>query len=199
MNFWDKRYQSEEYVYGLAPNDFLQEQLALLPKGRLLSLGEGEGRNAVFLAKNGFEVTAIDSSVVGLEKARKLAARHNVSFQTRVEDLIEFDEPDNQWDVVLAIYCHLPSEHRLSLYSKIIRSLQPGGAYVLEAYSPEQLEFKTGGPGNLDMLIPLDELESAFSGFNLLISRKVVRQVNEGTLHQGDASVIQFIATKPGV
>lgn len=197
MNFWDKRYQSDDYVYGLEPNDFLRDHLSYLPPGRLLSLGEGEGRNAVFLAQNGFDVTAIDSSEVGLNKAKQLASKNHVNISIKVEDLSQFEQPENDWDVILAIYCHLPPELRLSLYPKIARSLKPGGVFVLEAYSPEQLEYRTGGPGSVDMLIPLEELESGFMGFHLSVSRKVVRTVNEGTFHTGEASVVQFIAKKP--
>ena len=129
MNFWDDRYASNSYVYGLDPNDFLQAQLSHLPIGRLLSLGEGEGRNAVFLAKNGFDVTALDGSEVGLKKAQELALQNKVKLKSRVQDLNQFDEPENHWDAIIAIYCHLPIALRLSLYPKISRSIKPGGVF----------------------------------------------------------------------
>lgn len=193
---WDERYQTDNYVYGKQANDFLVEVLSQLPKGDLLTLGEGEGRNAVYLAREQFNVTAIDGSAVGLAKAKKLADENNVNLNLRIEDLSEFEVAQNKWDVIVSIFCHLPSSLRIPLYSKLIASLKPGGYFVLEAYSPEQLTYKTGGPPNIDMLVDLPELESHFHQFDRIICQKTERNIEEGKLHNGNASVVQLLAQK---
>src|SRR5262245_21514589 len=113
---WDERYSSEEYAYGTKPNEFLEANFNRIPKGNLLSIAEGEGRNAVFLAKQGYTVTAVDASLVGLNKARKLAEEHGVSIELIQADLADYDLGENQWDGIVSIFCPLPSAIRKQLY-----------------------------------------------------------------------------------
>lgn len=169
-----------------------------LPRGgRVLSLAEGEGRNAVYLAGLGFAVTAVDQSTVGLEKAQRLAAARGVSIETHAADLAEYPIAPNTWDGVVSIFCHLPAAVRRRLYRAVVAGLRPGGVLILEAYRPAQLQFKTGGPPTADLLPTLDDLKSELAGLEFLHAVETEREVLEGTFHTGRAAVVQGIARRP--
>src|SRR3712207_895765 len=138
---WDERYSTEEYAYGTKPNQFLEENVSQIPKGRVLTLAEGEGRNAVFLAKQGYSVTAVDGSLVGLNKARKLAEENAVVVELIHADLADYDLGENRWDGIVSIFCPLPASLRKQLYKKVEVGLKPNGVFLLEAYTPEQLKY----------------------------------------------------------
>ncbi|HEY9856297.1 MAG TPA: class I SAM-dependent methyltransferase [Stenomitos sp.] len=195
--FWDERFQQATYVYGEAPNDFLAANWQLFPKGELLSLGEGEGRNAVFLAEQGLKVTAMDSSQAGLAKLAQLAERRGVQVPTERGDLTQADLGHERWEGLYNIFCHLPSEARQALYGRIKQALKPGGLFLTEQFTPEQLNYTSGGPKDPDMLVTLDELRRAFGGWDVLVASEEVIQLDEGPFHQGAASVVRFIARKP--
>ena len=150
---WDQRYDTEEYVYGTAPNEFLVAHAARIPKGHVLCLGEGEGRNGVWLAEQGYRVTAVDSSSVGLAKARRLAEARGVSLETVAADLAEYDLGEVAWDGIVSIFCHVPMDLRRDLHSRVVRALRPGGAFLLEAYTPRQLALATGGPPTAELMM----------------------------------------------
>lgn len=194
-SFWNKRYANSEYLYGTEPNSFLAEQYGLL-NGPVLSLSEGEGRNAVFLASRGLEVLAVDISSVALEKARKLANSRGVEIKTMVADLATYEPEENQYGSVVSISAHLPSVVRKKLYPLVERSVKPNGIIILEAYSENQLSRDTGGPKDVDMLMTVDKLQREFPNFEPILLREVEREVSEGEGHSGMASVIQFIARK---
>ena len=194
---WDERYSTEEYVYGTAPNDFLRSVADRIPKGRILSLGEGEGRNAVYLAECGFEVLGVDSSAVGLGKAGKLAAERGVRIDTLVADLTSYKIEPGCWDGIVSIFCHLPSAPRRALHRRVVAGLRPGGAFVLEAYTPAQLQFKTGGPPSEDMLMSLQVLKAELQGLVFEHGAELERPVVEGRYHTGRAAVVQILARKP--
>lgn len=134
---WDERYSEAQYAYGKEPNDFLAENYNALPIGKVLSLAEGEGRNAVFLAKKGYEVTAVDSSEVGLKKAEKLANEHGVKIDLVQADLANYDIGENKWDGIVSIFCPLPAAVRTNVYRKSVKGLKSGGVFLLEAYTPD--------------------------------------------------------------
>jgi 2-polyprenyl-3-methyl-5-hydroxy-6-metoxy-1,4-benzoquinol methylase len=194
---WDGRYSSEDYVYGTAPNDFLVSVADQIPKGRVLSLAEGEGRNAVYLAGLGHKVLAVDSSAVGLSKAQRLAKERNVDIETWVADLADFAIAAEGWDAIVSIFCHLPSGIRSSVHHKVVAGLRPGGVLVLEAYTPTQLKFKTGGPPTADMMMTLDSLRTELAGLRFIHARELERDVIEGKLHTGRGAVVQVVAVKP--
>ena len=193
---WDKRYSGESYAYGTEPNDFLREQAGNLPVGDTLCLGEGEGRNAVFLAGLGHEVTALDASIVGLEKAQKLAAERGVTIETIQVDLAQYDLEANRWDTIVSIYCHLPPPLRKKVHGQIAQSLRLGGVFILEAFTPRQLEFKTGGPPVVEMMMDLETLRSELTGLDFETSEETVREVYEGPHHNGTSAVVQLVARK---
>jgi SAM-dependent methyltransferase len=195
--FWDDRYRQPEYVYGTEPNEFLVAACQPIPPGRALSLGEGEGRNAVYLASRGFAVTAVDGSAVGLRKAEELAASRGVKLTTVVADLATYAIAPGSWDLMISIFCHLPPAIRQPLYRQVVDGLRPGGVLILEAYTPEQLIYETGGPRDAAMLLDLAKLRAEFAGLEFMHERELVRDVREGTFHSGPAAVVQFIARKP--
>jgi SAM-dependent methyltransferase len=130
---WNQRYSAEHYVYGTEPNDFLAASLEQLPTGRVLCLAEGEGRNAVFLAALGNQVTAVDASSVGLAKARRLAAKHGVEIETLTCDLAELEIEPGAWDLIVSIFAHTPAPLRADLHRRVATGLRPGGVFLLEA------------------------------------------------------------------
>lgn len=196
--FWDDRYAAAEFVYGTEPSDFLLDKCAVLPAGgEILCLADGEGRNGVFLASRGLRVTGVDSSVVGLAKAEKLAAERGVPYSSIVADLSVWELGDSRWDGVVSIWAHLPAAIRSALHPRIARALRPGGVLLLEHYHPRQLGYGTGGPSDPTMMLTLAELDQAFSGWDRLHTFEGERVVIEGSGHGGKSYVTQAILRKP--
>lgn len=193
---WDARYAKEGYTYGTAPNTFLTSVAHHLPPGRVLSLGEGEGRNATYLAAQGWNVHCVDASAVGLAKARRLAGEARVTLTTEVADLGTYDIDGATWDGIVSIFCHLPPAPRRRLHRQIVDGLKPGGVLILEAYTPKQLTYGTGGPPVADLLVTLDDLRAELPGLELGIAQEVERDVIEGRLHHGRSAVVQLLGTK---
>ena len=194
---WDERYSQPDFAYGTAPNEFLVSAASHIPPGPVLSLGEGEGRNATYLAGLGHHVVAVDQSEVGLAKARRLAADRGLTIETVPADLAAYPIEPDAWAGIVSIFCHLPHRIRVPLYAAVVRGLQPGGVLVLEAYTPNQLGRGTGGPSDPDMLVSLSDLRDELPGLEFLHARELDREVHEGAYHTGLASVVQLIALKP--
>lgn len=194
---WDERYGEPGYAYGTEPNEFLVSVVSSIPPGRILSLAEGEGRNAVWLASRGYAVTGVDASAVGLRKAGELAAVTGVSITTVLADLSDYVIEPQRWDGIVACYCHLPSAVRAPLHRAVVAGLKPGGVFVLEAFSKEQLDYGSGGPQSLDMLMSLEELREELAGLEFLHAVRLERDVREGSRHTGLASVVQILGRKP--
>lgn len=193
---WDERYSETEFAYGTRPNDFLVEVTALIPEGRVLCICEGEGRNAVYLAEQGYAVTAVDASAVGMAKAQRLAQERGVTIETVVSDLGEFDIPADTFDAVVSIFCHVPQDLRVKVHQQVINGLKQNGVLVLEAYFPKQLEFATGGPPTADLMMDLQSLNVELEGLELLRAEEKVREVIEGKYHTGQGAVVQVLARK---
>ena len=193
---WDQRYSEPDYAYGTEPNDFLRAMAARLPPGRLLSLGEGEGRNAVWLAEQGYAVTAVDSSAVGLGKARRLASERGVHLETCHADLAEFPIEPEAWDAVVSIFCHLPPALRRQVHRRVVQGLRPGGMLLLEAYTPRQLAFATGGPPLAEMTMDLIGLRTELTGLEFLFAEELEREVHEGRYHTGHGAVVQLLGVR---
>ena len=190
---WNQRYNTDAYVYGTEPNEFLKQQVSKLPKGNILCLADGEGRNSVYLATLGYDVTAVDSSDVGLAKAEKLAAEKGVTITTQVADLADYDLGQGQWQGIVSIFCHLPPPLRKQVHSNINAALADGGVFLLEAYTPEQLQHGTGGPPNAAMMMTAAELPTELSGLHIDSCNELERQVLEGEGHSGTGAVVQLI------
>lgn len=192
---WNERYASDEFAYGTEPNSFLVQNASLLTSP-VLSLAEGEGRNAVFLASLGLDVLGVDASDVGLAKAQKLAASRGLAIRTEVADLASYEPAASHYGSVISISAHLPSRLRNTFYPLVERSLKPGGVILLEAYTKAQLARTTGGPKDPDLLVDLAELKQQFPNCEPIIAQEIEREVIEGTFHTGLAHVVQFIARK---
>jgi len=196
--FWDTRYREKEYVYGVSPNDFLRGHAALFKAGdQVLSLAEGEGRNAVFLAQQGCQVRGVDFSTEGRNKALRLAHTQGVKIDYDVADLTQYEMGEAKWDGIVSIFCHLVDRVRPALYRSIKRGLKPGGVFFLESYNKKQLEHDTGGPRDAAHLPSLEELKGAFDDFEITLAQEIEREVQEGPHHHGLGSVTQFIARRP--
>ena len=192
-SFWDARYGEPGFTYGTSPNEFLVAAAGYIPRGRVLCLAEGEGRNAVYLAGLGYEVTAVDSSSVGMKKAALLADSRNVAIEAVVADLAEYEIEPNHWDGIVAIFAHLPPALRARVHRAAVKGLRPGGAFVLEAYTPRQLKLGTGGPQSLELLMSLESLRDELRGLDLVVARETEREVNEGQFHRGPGAVVQVV------
>ena len=171
---------------------------AFAPRGRVLCLAEGQGRNAVFLARQGYAVTAVDQSPVGLEKARQLAHDHGVEIETQAADLATFDLGTG-WDGIVCIFGHTPPPIRQRVHRAVVDALAPGGVYLLEAYTPRQLDMPgKGGPPaeQRACLMELAKLKTELAGLDFVIGQEIERTVNEGRLHQGLSAVVQVAAVK---
>lgn len=193
---WDERYGTDEYVYGTAPNDFLVEVASMIPEGPVLSIGDGEGRNSVYLAGLGHAVTALDGSSVGLAKGQALAATRRVSVTAVCARLEDYVFPTDHYAAVVSIFCHLPSALRREVHRRAAKALRPGGVFVLEAYGPRQLKLRTGGPGDVDLLPTLDALRADLTDLELVVGRELDRDVHEGKLHQGLSAVVQVVGKR---
>jgi cyclopropane fatty-acyl-phospholipid synthase-like methyltransferase len=192
---WNQRYGVAEYVYGAEPNLFLVEHAQKL-RGPVLSLAEGEGRNAVFLASLGLEVLGVDGSEARLAKAEALAAARGVPIQTQVADLAEVVPREQHYGAVVAIFAHLPSAVRHQLYPRVARCLKPGGLILLESYAEARRYRDTGGTKDLGLLMTPAKVAEEFPHFEPLLLQEVERDVCESRYHRGLAVVVQFIGKK---
>lgn len=194
---WNERYSQAGYVYGTEPNEFLTEAAARIPRGPVLSLGEGEGRNAAYLASLGHRIVAVDQSEVGLAKAQRLAAERGLVIEIVCADLETYPIEAGTWSGIVSIFCHLPRRIRVPLYAAVVQGLQPGGIFLLEAYTPNQIGRGTGGPQDPDMLMTEAKLIEELAGLEFLHLRELEREVHEGAYHTGVASVVQMIGRRP--
>lgn len=195
-NFWDKRYASEEYVYGTEANDFFAEELKKLKPGYILEAGAGEGRNAVFAASLGWDVMAVDQSEKAKEKTKALSNNQDIEIQYHLVNINDLDLHENSFDAISSIFLHLEPNNRKEFHKKVYDMLKPGGTLIMEAFSKEQLKYKTGGPGNPDMLYSEDMLKNDFKDFSELKTKTVEKELKEGEHHNGKASCIQVLAIK---
>lgn len=195
---WDDRYGADEYAYGTEPNDFLRDVAAHLTAGPILCLAEGEGRNAVFLASRGLEVTAVDGSIEGVRKTERLAKERGVPVNAVHADLAHYSIEPGAWAGVISIFGHLPPPLRRTVHAAAVQGLRTGGVLVLEAYTPDQLQHRTGGPPVAEMMMTLEGLRDELAGLELVIGREVVREVHEGKYHHGTAATVQILGRRAG-
>lgn len=198
MNPWNTRFQAEHYVYGTDPNVFLAEtQKKLKVSGNALAIAEGEGRNAVFLAEQGMNVTTWDYAESGLAKTEKLAESRGVKIKTELVDLNEASWKKDQWDEVVCIFGHFPKDLRNKTLQGVKEAVKPGGYFVTEVYSVYQIPYKSGGPQDVELLYKPEEYLEIFSDWHIVhfFMGEVTR--HEGELHNGLSHVIQFVGQKP--
>jgi len=197
--FWNNRFQSDAYVYGTAPNQFVREQASRWPpSASVLELGAGEGRNAIFLAEQGIDVTALDYAEEGLRKLQQLADERGVTVDTVPADVTTWT-PDRWWGGVVSTFLHLPPEERRGLYQTMQAALRPGGVLVAEWFRPEQVTggYDSGGPPSVDMMVTEDELRAHFAEDGVQMLRAVEATLDEGSHHRGPAAVLRFVWQRP--
>ena len=190
---WDERYDRDMYIYGKEPAAFLKEKIDGLKKGKALVLAMGEGRNAVYLAQNGFDVTGVDISDVAIEKTNRLAEERSTTVNAVVADLTDYDMGKAQFDLITKFYYYEPS-----IFPQVIEALEPGGMFILEQFSIDHLKYRetsSFGPRNPDYLIKPNELLEHFNSLRILYYEDTVVELDEG-MHKGTAAVIRLIAQK---
>lgn len=197
---WNKRFSVEGYAFGTEPNDYLREHAALWhPGSRVLCVADGEGRNSVWLARQGHHVDAFDIAEVGVAKARRLAAEAGVAVAFSVCDCDAFPWPQEAYDGVAAIFVQFADPAmRARLFANMIRALKPGGVVVLQGYGPKQLEYKTGGPSLLAHLYTTEMLREAFASTEILELREYEADLTEGARHRGRSALIGLVARRAG-
>lgn len=197
MNHWNKRFQDENYIYGTEPNEFLVEAHSKLQlSGNVLTIAEGEGRNAIYLAEQGMNVTAWDYAESGLEKTKKLAEKRNISVETELVDLNEALWEKNKWDELVCVFGHFPKDLRQRTLQSIKEAVKPGGYFLAEVYSVYQIPYNSGGPKDMNLLYSPEEFLETFKDWHIVhfFMGEVVR--SEGELHKGLSHVIQFVGQK---
>ena len=197
--FWNNRFDTETYVFGTAPAAFLARSRPLLPTvGKALAIADGEGRNGVFLAECGLEVLSVDFSPKAQEKVRALAEARGVTVETATADIVAWDWPEAEYDVVVGIFFQFCGpEDRAKIFAGIRRALKPGGLLILEGYRPEQLAYGTGGPKQVENLYTRETLETAFGDFHDLVIAEYDAELDEGAAHTGPSALIDLTGRKP--
>jgi SAM-dependent methyltransferase len=196
--FWDDRYSESGYAYGTMPNLFLtQQKHRFSPEMKALMVGDGEGRNGVWLAQQGLQVLSVDLSSIGLEKARKLAVKQGVQIQTECADLTIRNWLQAEYDLVVAIFLHFAPEVRQRMHQSMLRALKPGGLLILEAFDRVQLqyqrEYNSGGPKIPEMLYDSATLQQDFVNGDILELTETVTELHEGQYHDGRAAVVRML------
>lgn len=198
---WNDRYSKDEFAYGEEPNNYLKEQLAKLPVGKILFPAEGEGRNAVFAAKIGWTVSAFDISSEGKQKALKLAEKNNVTINYKVGGLESLEFNNQQFDAIALIYAHFPQNIK-SLYHQILNKyLKNNGVIIFEAFSKKHVDYvtaneKVGGPKDIETLFSIEEIKSDFANYEIIELEEKEIELKEGLFHNGTGSVIRFVGRK---
>ena len=198
MATWHERFDTSEYVYGTDPNEFIEMmQTRLKLSGRALAIAEAEGRNAVYLAEQGLDVTAWDLARSGLDKTERLAQERHVAVVTDQVDLAQAEWAENAWDLIVCVFGHFPKDVQRKTFDGVKRALKPGGHFLMEVYSVEQPAYGTGGPKQEFLLYRPEEVLEAFREFKIphFFMGEVER--HEGELHKGLSHVIQLVCQKP--
>lgn len=191
---WDERFSQAEPVYGEQPNKYLRAQIhRLAPGASVLVPGDGYGRNGLWLAKRGFRVHTVDLSPVGVERARNSARDAGLSLTIEQADLSIWDWPQNQFDAVFSIFVHLFPNVRPAIHANILRALVPGGLCILEAFTPAQLKFSSGGPKQVDLLYSAEILRQDFAAAEILDLEEATVSLDEGRMHSGPGAVVHGI------
>ncbi len=201
INKWDERYKEEQFAYGKEPNLFFKAWLGKYTPGAILMPAEGEGRNGVYAAEQGWQVTAFDQSVEGRAKALLLAKERSVSIEYVVGDLEVLDFDKERFDAIGLIYAHVDGDKKAAFHKKLDTCLKPGGVVIFEAFSKTHVQYnsadpKVGGPKDVDMLYSLDDITTGFGNYEVLLLEESEVVLNEGVYHNGKGAVVRFVGRK---
>ena len=195
---WNKRFEGDEYLFGIEPNAWLKAHAGAWPPGaRVLCVADGEGRNSVWLARQGLVVDAFDIAEAGVAKARRLAQQQGVAVNYSVADCEAYAWPQGACDGVAAIFIQFADPaQRARLFARMVASLKPGGTLVLQGYTPKQLEYRTGGPPFASHLYTPEMLREAFAALQIALLREYEADVAEGSGHCGRSALIGLVARR---
>lgn len=198
---WNERYKQEQYAYGRQPNNYLKQQLDKLKPGKILFPAEGEGRNAVYAATQGWQVSAFDISAEGRNKALQLAANQQVEIDYKVGEIETLGYDADSFDAVALIYAHFPTEIKSACHRQLAARLRKGGTVIFEAFSKKHLQYlakndKVGGPKEPGMLFSIDEIAADFAGFDFIELKETEIELSEGLYHNGQGAVVRFVGVK---
>ena len=195
QELWNTKFSRDGFLYGTKVNSFIEQNSNLLQKNsKVLCLGEGEGRNAVFLAKKGLHVEALDASDVGLRKLQQQALKENIAITVR-HTLLENWQPAHKYDAIISTFTHLDKDGQQDMFIKSIDALKENGYFIAEFFSVDQVNFLSGGPKDTNLLYQLDDLYKLFSTLPCTIHRlsQEIVTLKEGKGHNGEASVVRII------
>jgi SAM-dependent methyltransferase len=195
-DFWNSRYSEQEFTYGTEPNAFFKEQINKLKPAKALFLGEGEGRNAVYASKLGWQVDAVDFSSSAKVKALKLAEENKATINYEVRDLNEYGFKENHYELVVMIFLHLPLELREKVFKDSINSLKRNGILLVEAFNKNQINNSSGGPQSLDLLYSENDLLNLVNDLRIETIETKSIELDEGEYHKGKADVVRFVGVK---
>jgi len=200
--FWNARYARDNYVYGTEPNAYFQKEIDKInPAGKVLLPAEGEGRNAVYAAKSGWEVTAFDFSIEGRKKAMSLASQNNVEIDYLIKDYNDVVFGEKSFDLLAVVYVHPLAAHKSAIFDPLISFLKKGGHVIMEVFSKEHIKLQeadpsAGGPKDPERFYSQVEIKELFKGFEIINLEQTVLRLDEGEFHKGESSVIRFTGVK---
>ena len=198
--FWNERFNKAEFIFGKEPNQYLLKKASqyLKPNQRVLSIADGEGRNGVWLAKQGMQVVAFDASDVALAKAKQFATDNQVAVEYTFSDTDSFTWHTNAYDAVIGIFIQFADPAmRERIFQKTYQALKLGGIFILQGYTPKQLEYKTGGPSLIEHLYTEELIRDLVQDFNILELQSYERELSEGPRHIGISALLGLVAQKP--
>lgn len=197
-DFWNERYQAQDYIFGVNPNDFIRAVTPLAAQDETaFAPADGEGRNGVYLAQLGYDVSSVDVSNLAVDKAMALAAQHDVQINANVGDVFTHPLTDGQYDVVIVCFMHFMPEDHTAFMNRMQDCVKPGGLFIMEGYTVDQIPLTSGGPKNPDMMMSREQLAREFASFDILLLQETRRQLSEGARHDGEAATVQLLARKP--
>ncbi len=197
--FWNERFDTEEFIFGREPNEYLVEKAAefLKKNDKVLCIADGEGRNGVWLAKQGMQVIAFDASDIALSKAKKFAQDSSVNVAYSFSDTDSFDWQENEYDAVIGIFIQFADPGmRERIFHQVYSSLKSGGIFILQGYTPKQLEYKTGGPSLIEHLYTEDMIRDLAKKFKILELKSYEKKLSEGPRHTGMSAILGLVARK---
>ena len=197
--FWNERFDKEEFIFGKEPNEYLVEKAKqyLKSKNKVLCIADGEGRNGVWLARQGMQVVGFDASDIALVKAKQFAKEHQVEVEYSFSDTDSYAWPENTYDAVTGIFIQFADpEMRARIFQQTYKTLKPGGLFILQGYTPKQLEYKTGGPSLIEHLYTEEMIRDLAKDFKILELVSYEKELSEGPRHTGMSAILGLVAKK---
>ena len=197
--FWNERFDKDEFIFGKEPNEYLVEKTHqyLKPNDKVLCIADGEGRNGVWLAKQGMRVVGFDASNIALAKANQFAKENQVEVEYSFSDTDSFAWHQNAYDAVIGIFIQFADPAmRERIFKQTYQALKPGGVFILQGYTPKQLEYKTGGPSLIEHLYTEELINDLAKDLQILELCSYERELSEGPRHTGMSALLGLVARK---